>query len=219
MSRAALRAALRPSVPVVPTRPGSPARPAARRPVRALRPVTALLAGLVLAGCAGGADGAEVPDPGASAAPAADALRVEDPWVKAVDAADGMTAAFGVLHNDSAVDVRLVSASSSVAGLGELHEMAEADGGATVMRQKAGGIVVPAGGEHALVPGGDHVMLMDLRADVLPGQDVTVVLTADDGSTLEVVAPARSFAGADEEYAGGDHADGGGDDDATGHDS
>src|SRR5690606_13427899 len=57
---------------------------------------------------------------------------------------------------------------------------------------------------------GDHFMLMDLKEPVLAGQDVTIVVTADDGSTVEFTVVGRSFSGARENYEG-DHGDHGGD--------
>ncbi len=142
----------------------------------------------------------------ASVAAQTDGLDVVDPWVKAAD--EGMTAAFGTLTNDSATDVRIVSATSEVASSTELHEMASDDDGAMVMREKEGGFVVEAGASHELSPGGDHLMLMDLTGPVRPGDEVTVTLTAEDGSTFELTAPARSYAGANEEYDGhAEHAD------------
>ena len=71
------------------------------------------------------------------------------------------------------------------------------------MQPKEGGITVPAGGSHELVPGGDHIMLMDLKRPLQPGEDVEVTVTFEDGSTLPVTAQIRDFPGAGEEYAGG----------------
>lgn len=140
--------------------------------------------------------------PAATSSPTAaqaDALTVTDPWVKAAD--EGMTAAFGVLGNSSDQDVRIVSATTELSTM-ELHEMTTDAAGAMVMQQKEGGFVVEAGGTHALAPGGDHLMLMDLTAPVEPGDEITITLTAEDGSTFELTAPARSFSGAEEEYVG-----------------
>ena len=171
-----------------------------------------LLAGLgtltlaaTLAACS--TDAADVQDAAAGPAGAeAAALTITDPWVKAADT--GMTAAFGTITNDSDTDVRIVSATSDVTSSMELHEMATGDDGAMVMRQKQGGFVIEAGAAHELSPGGDHLMFMDLTAPVQPGDDVTVTLTAEDGSTIEFTAPARSYAGANEEYDGGEHGEG-----------
>lgn len=116
-----------------------------------------------------------------------------------------MTAAFGVLANRGAELRTIVSAVSDASDRTELHEMAM-DDGVMVMRPIDGGIEIPAGGSTALEPGGLHVMIMDLDRDVAPGDDVTVTLTLDDGSTVRFTALAKEFAGGNEEYTG----DGGG---------
>ncbi|MBD8079613.1 copper chaperone PCu(A)C [Cellulosimicrobium arenosum] len=169
--------------------------------------VAALAVGLAACSSDASADpGAVDTADGAAQTTEAAALEITDPWAKAAD--EGMTAAFGILVNDSDADVRIVSATSDVAGMSELHEMVAGDDGAMVMQQKEGGFVVPAGEGLELAPGGNHVMLMDLQTPVQPGDDVDVVLTAEDGSTFEFVAPARSFSGANEEYHGDDDMEG-----------
>jgi periplasmic copper chaperone A len=171
-------------------------RARAHVPLTAITTITALLA---LAACApSGAADAPAPAP-----TGAGALSVSDPWVKAADG--DMTAAFGTLTNSSDAQVRVVSATSDAASSVELHETATGADGAMVMQEKEGGILLAPGATHELAPGGDHLMLMGLTAPVLPGQDVTVTLTTEDGSTFELTAPARSFAGANEEYGGGEH--------------
>jgi copper(I)-binding protein len=43
-------------------------------------------------------------------------------------------------------------------------------------------------------------MLMDLKAPLTAGADVPVTVTFQDGSTLDVTAQVRDFAGANENY-------------------
>lgn len=143
---------------------------------------------------------------GSEEEPAGSGLSIEEPWVKSAD--DGMTAAFGTLVNDGDEDLRIVAAESPSAPELELHEVAMGDAGEMVMREKDGGFVVPAGGEHVLEPGADHLMLMDLAAPIAPGDDVEFVLTLEDGTTVEFVAQAKDFAGADEDYQPGSGHDG-----------
>ncbi|MEJ1090249.1 copper chaperone PCu(A)C [Microbacterium istanbulense] len=163
--------------------------------------VTALLAvaTLGLAGCT--AADAETPAPAASA-PAADAITLDDAWVKSAE--EGMTAAFGVLINEADTDVTLVAASTTAAGMTELHETTADDSGAMVMREVEDGFTIPAAGDFALEPGANHLMLMELAAPLLAGDEVTVTLEFSDGSTLDVTAPVKDFTGAEEEYEG-DH--------------
>lgn len=170
----------------------------------ALRAGLAASAGLALAVSACGSDETE-PAAAETTAPET-VLSIEEPWVKSAE--DGMTAAFGTLVNSGDEDLRIVSAQSPASPMMELHEVAMGDGGEMVMREKGDGFVVPAGGEHILEPGADHIMLMDLAAPIVPGDEVDVVLTLEDGSTFEFSAQAKDFAGADENYQPGEGHDG-----------
>jgi len=48
--------------------------------------------------------------------------------------------------------------------------------GAMTMRPNADGLAVPAGGTRELIPGGDHLMLMDLKQPFKEGDKVPVTL-------------------------------------------
>jgi periplasmic copper chaperone A len=152
---------------------------------------------LGLAGCGSGNDtaaGTAAPTPAPSAATT---LTVKDPWVKATEAGV-MTAAFGVLVNDTSADITVVGAESPASPM-ELHEMTMQDG-KMLMRPKQGGFVIKAGGTHELSPGGDHLMLMKPPAAVQPGDEVTFTLKLADGRTVPFSAVAKPFAGAGESY-------------------
>jgi copper(I)-binding protein len=161
----------------------------------------ALAATLALTGCGGG-DGATAATPASAPqrSPAAAVLTVKDPWVKATDAGV-MTAAFGVLVNDTDADVTVTRVSSPISPM-ELHEMAMQDG-EMVMRPKESGFVVKARSTHELGPGGDHLMLMNPRSAIEAGDEVTFTLTLGDGSAVPFTAIAKPFAGAGESYAPG----------------
>jgi hypothetical protein len=159
--------------------------------------LTAALAVTALTGCGDStAAGSAGPAPAASSAPAA-ALTVKDPWVKAAES--DMTAAFGILVNNTAQDLTVVSAASPASPL-ELHEIATVDG-KMVMRPKEGGFVVKAGGTHELSPGGDHIMLLKPSGPIKAGDQVQITLTLGDGSTVPFTAVAKPFAGGGESYA------------------
>jgi copper(I)-binding protein len=73
------------------------------------------------------------------------------------------------------------------------------------MTQLKGGLTVPTGGSAELAPGADHIMLVELRAPLANGEDVSLVMATADGSTLDWTVPVRSFAGAEETYVPEDH--------------
>lgn len=133
------------------------------------------------------------------------AVTITNPWVKSVRTGE-MTAAFGTLSNSSDAEVTLVSASTSVSDMVELHETVMSDG-QMQMQEKDGGFVIPAGGSFELAPGGNHIMLMGVNADLQPGADVTMTLTFGDGSTLDIDAVVKDYSGANENYEGDSEGD------------
>ncbi|WP_241972732.1 copper chaperone PCu(A)C [Cryobacterium cryoconiti] len=159
--------------------------------------VAAAVLMLALSGCAGAA---ETPAATAEAKTAADTLTMTDAWVKASES--GMTGAFGLLENAGTADVTIVSAETSAASMIELHETVSNDAGDMVMQEKQGGFVVPAGGSVELAPGASHIMLMGLTGPLTAGEEATVTLTLDDGSSLEFTAPVKDYTGANETYEG-----------------
>ncbi|CAI9404479.1 copper chaperone PCu(A)C [Nocardioides sp. T2.26MG-1] len=165
---------------------------AARRPWRTLMPGLALVVALAtLAGCG---DDADATSPSGDPSSASGAVTVEDPWVRATTGTDDptMTGAFLVVDNNTDEDVTLESASSPVAGMAQLHEMVAVDG-EMVMQEAPGGIVVRAGGGQLLQPGGYHVMLMKLKRELAPGDEVELTLGFSDGTAVEVTAPVKEF--------------------------
>lgn len=164
---------------------------------------------LALAGCGGGADDSDARESGTEetrtteSASAADSLTLDDPWIKAATVEDGMTAVFGELVNDGDEEVTVVAASHEDADTVELHEVTT-QGVDAGMREREGGFPVPANGALPLEPGGDHIMLMGLTADLEPGAESTVTVELSDGSTTRFTAVVKEHAGANEEYEG-DH--------------
>lgn len=146
------------------------------------------------AACAPSTDAQAEPDPAA-------ALTLADGWVKAAES--GMTATFGTLTNGTDAAITLVGVECDLSPA-EIHEVVMDDDGAMVMRPKEGGLVVPAHGTAELAPGADHLMLLDLAAPVAAGDEVSLTLVADDGTTWTVTATGRTFDGAAEDYQPGE---------------
>lgn len=170
---------------------------ARRHRARSLMPGLALVLALaVLAGCGEESDGAQDDTTAAATAGAGDtgAVTIEDPWVRATAGTEdpSMTAAFLVVDNETDEDVTLQAASSPVAGMVQLHEMAKVDG-EMVMQEAPGGILVKAGGGQLLQPGGYHVMLMDLKQELAQGDEVELTLEFSDGTSIDVTAPVKEF--------------------------
>ena len=104
----------------------------------------------------------------------------------------------------AAQDARLVSASSPVAGVTEVHEMKLVD---NVMKMRPlPALDLPAGQAVELKPGGYHIMLLDLKQPVAQGGTVplTLVFEGKDGQrqSQELQAPVRALGAAATPAAG-----------------
>ncbi len=122
---------------------------------------------------------------------------VAEPWIRGTVAQQKATGLFAKIT--SAQGSRLVSVSTPVAGLVEIHEMSMA-GDVMKMRALPSGLALPAGQVVELKPGGYHVMLMDLKQQLKAGDTVAVTLVFESADkkreSVEVKAPVKTQAGA-----------------------
>lgn len=135
-----------------------------------------------------------------SVAPAAP-VKVDAAWARATVQGQQGTGAFMNLTATQAT--RLVSVSTPVAGVAELHEMTmEGD----VMKMRAvPGLDLPAGKTVQLKPGSYHLMLMDLKRPLAKDSSVPLTLRFKDAKGLAtelqvsvpvaIAAPASTGAG------------------------
>jgi copper(I)-binding protein len=104
---------------------------------------------------------------------AAEPVAVKDDWVRVP--APGQTVAGAYMELSGRVKSALVSVASPIAARGKLHSTAMEDG---VMKMRPlGRIELAAGQTVRLEPGGLHVMLVDLKRPLKPGDKVPLTLT------------------------------------------
>jgi len=108
-------------------------------------------------------------------------VAVKDAWVRTTVPGQKGTGAFMSLTAKS--DLRLVGASSAVAGIAEVHEMSM-NGDVMQMRAVAG-VDLPAGKTVALRAGGFHVMLLDLKTALPKNATVPLTLLFKDAKGVE----------------------------------
>ena len=125
----------------------------------------------------------------ATAGDATDKIMIMDPYARASTMGAQSGAAFMVVMNPTEEDDRLVSASSDVAERVELHTHIEDADGVMKMREVEAGFVIPAGSEHALQRGGDHVMFLGLKQPLNDGDTVSVTLTFENAGDMVVEIP------------------------------
>jgi len=116
------------------------------------------------------------------AAPALAAeVKIGDPWVRATAPGQKVAGAFMDLTADA--DMTLVAAESPTSKTVELHTM-RMEEGVMVMRRVTD-IALPRGRTVQLEPGGLHVMLIDIKAQLKAGDAAPLTLVVRDAGGKE----------------------------------
>ncbi len=104
---------------------------------------------------------------------AADPIAVTHAWAAAT--APGQQVGGAYMDISSRKDARLVRAESPVAGKVMIHSMTMKNG--IMEMRKVDALDIPAGKTVSLEPGKMHLMLMDLKKRLVPGEQVPLRLT------------------------------------------
>ena len=112
----------------------------------------------------------------------AQTVEVKNAWVRATVQGQKATGAFMQITAPAAST--LISVSTPVAGVAEVHEM-KMDGDVMRMRPLAKGLELPAGKAVQLQPGGYHLMLMDLKLPLQKDTTIPVTLTLQDSKGVQ----------------------------------
>lgn len=120
---------------------------------------------------------------------ACDGLEVSGAVARASGAMAQAGAAYMTLANTGEADCRLVAARAEISDRVELHRHEEDGDGVMRMVEIEDGILIPAGGEHRLEPGGDHIMFMGLNRPIEYGERITLTLVFEDGGETVVEVP------------------------------
>jgi copper(I)-binding protein len=99
-----------------------------------------------------------------------------------------VSAVYMTLTNTGENTDRLISAATDAAGIVEIHE-STMNGDVMQMREIEGGIELPTGESVALMPGGLHVMLLELPAPLVAGEAFPLTLTFESGAEVTIAVP------------------------------
>ncbi len=112
----------------------------------------------------------------------AQAVDIRDAWVRTTVPGQRATGAF--MKITARENLRLVSLSSPLAGVAQIHSMSM-DGGVMKMRALDEGIELPAGKAVELKPGANHIMLMDLKAALPNNSSMPLTLVFKDAKGVQ----------------------------------
>lgn len=112
-------------------------------------------------------------------------LKIGHPWARATPPAAKVGGGYLRIENTGQTPDRLIGGSTEAAARVEIHESSLSDG-IMRMREKADGIVVPAGEKVEFKPSGLHLMLVDLKAPLKQGDKVKATLIFEKAGPIEV---------------------------------
>jgi periplasmic copper chaperone A len=116
-------------------------------------------------------------------------ITVEEAWGRASPAVAANGAFYMKIRNSGGAPDRLLSASSSVCGVVELHEMSMMN---DVMEMSpVESIAIPANSTVELKVGGLHVMCIDKQVDFSPGARYSLTLNFETSGAITVEAEIR----------------------------
>jgi len=118
-------------------------------------------------------------------------LHITHPFTRATPPGGQVAGAFMSIENRGKDTDRLVSVTSPVAGIAQIHEMAM-DGGVMKMRAVKG-IELKPGATVMLAPGGYHLMLEGLKQPLKEGDEIALLLTFERAGSIEVRAKVEAM--------------------------
>jgi len=124
-------------------------------------------------------------------AASASGFSVEDAYIRAMPPGRTATAAYLSLSNNSDRDCSIIGGSTDIAAKLEIHQQLNSDG---MMKMRPVAAVTVAAGETLLFrPGGFHLMLLGVEAELVPGESHPLSLLTEDCGTVEMTAVVRSL--------------------------
>ncbi|MBF0358344.1 MAG: copper chaperone PCu(A)C [Magnetococcales bacterium] len=119
----------------------------------------------------------------------ADGIKVEEAWVRAAPPSVKVLAAYMTIKNDGDTGKTIIGAHSPQFAKVEFHESLNLNGMATMIARDS--LVIGAGSEVALKPGGYHMMLIGSQRMIHPGDKISLTLLFSDRTSHEVIANVR----------------------------
>ena len=112
-------------------------------------------------------------------------LVISQAWSRATPGGAKVAGGFLTIENKGSSPDKLVAVSAEIAGKAEVHEMAM-DNGVMKMRPLDKGLVIEPGKTVKLAPGGNHLMLQDLKGPFKEGEKVPVTLQFEKAGKVSV---------------------------------
>ena len=96
-------------------------------------------------------------------------------WIRATPPGHAVSAGYMQIHNHSDRQDKLIAVRTDFAGRNEVHEM-KLENDVMKMRPVENGLIIPAQSSVTLEPGGNHLMFMGLKEQIIPDASYRVTV-------------------------------------------
>jgi copper(I)-binding protein len=119
-------------------------------------------------------------------------LKITAPWMRATPKGAAVAGGYFTVTNTGTASDRLISITSDLASVVQLHEMSM-NGGVMTMREVDKPVEIKPGATLALKPGGYHLMFMHLNRPAKQGDTVKATLTFEKAGKVDIEIPVGGF--------------------------
>lgn len=127
----------------------------------------------------------------AAASAAVEEIAISDAYARATPPGATVGAVYFKVRNNGTQDDRLLSADSPVGERTEVHTHTMENGVARMHEVEA--VVIPAGESVLFQPGGFHIMLLDLKGQLMEGDNVPLTLKFERTGTVQLTVPVKKI--------------------------
>lgn len=127
-----------------------------------------------------------------AAAPRTGDLEIAHAWARPSAPGQSEGAVYLTIENTGKAEEALIGASTPAAAKAEVHTM-KMSGGMMMMRAAAS-LPVPPGATLVFAPGGNHIMLLGLKAPLKRGENIALTLTFAHQGKVDIAVPVQDAA-------------------------
>ena len=112
-------------------------------------------------------------------------LVITEAWTRATPKGAKIGGGYLTIENKGTAPDRLIGGSADIAGSVQVHEMSM-DKGVMKMRPLENGLAIEPGKTVKLAPGGNHLMMMDLKSQLKKGEKLPITLEFEKAGKVQV---------------------------------
>ena len=122
-------------------------------------------------------------------------LEIENAWIRQMPPGSGVSALYFEINNRGSEPDKLLSVNSPVSDKAEIHSTVFSNDNGTAKMVKLQDVAIPAGEKISFSPGGIHIMLINIKGDLISGHEYDINAEFENSGTRTFKAKVRGMGG------------------------